>query len=634
MKGVDIHYKRALRSIVGILVVMLLIVEGNALLSNVTVRWDATEDKIHSLSSGTRKVLDQLSSPVTIRFFYNKNVTDLPVTLTLFAKRVQEFLIEYENAGPGKVRLEQYEPKQDSQEEKWARRFGLRPMQTPSGTAVFCGLVFLQEDRFETIEWLDPARESSLEYNVTRIIHQLQRPERPVLGIISNLPVFGVQKSREDSLMRTDQSARPPWTFIAELKKSYTVQKVPLSADRIDPSTDLLILYHPKDIHPDLRFAVDQYVLGGGNVMVFADPLCLSDNDESESRQILRPGLATEALFSSWGISINPRKVLADLDQASRGGAHERLVEPSAAYITARPAALNQNHLVTAALESMLFPMAGAIEKTNTSPYQFEPLIQSSRNAMLIDSSLAQSEPAVIRSEFQGTGTRFNIAVQIRGKFKTVFEEGPLKKTGTAVGASKDGSGEMTWLKVGKRSATILVVADADLLADRYYLRTRGVYGYLVPEAMNDNLNFLFNACELLTGGDELIELRSRGKVERPFVRVLELERRAREQWLAKEKELIGQIEETNQKLMELERRKDASQALALSPEQEIEVEKIKASKLRVTTALKEVRRKLWEDVNRLGGITKVINIFLMPFVVAVFGIVFSVYRQRKMRRR
>jgi len=160
------------------------------------------------------------------------------------------------------------------------------------------------------------------------------------------------------------------------------------------------------------------------------------------------------------------------------------------------------------------------------------------------------------------------------------------------------------------------------------------VLGFVVSKVFNDNLNFLSNVCEILTGSDELIGLRSRGTFERPFTAVLDLQRQAQERWLAKEKELVRQGEATNRKLRELQKQKDASQRLILSPEQEAEIAKFREEKRKINRELKQVRKNLRADIETLGTTLKGINIFLMPVLVSIAGVGFAIYKQRRMRRR
>jgi gliding motility-associatede transport system auxiliary component len=624
-------YKKTLLSSTGVFVVLISIILVNAVCSNINVRWDITEEKLYSLSGGTKKILSNLTYPVTIKFYFSRSNTEWPTEYKLFAKRAWEFLLEYEHAGNGNIIIEYHDPKPDSGDEDWARRFGLSEMQTESGSHVFCGLVFLQADLEERIEWLDPAQEGTLEYDFSRIIHQLQSADKKIIGVVSFLPVFGQENVRSaDALISgrgpTSQSARGRiWSFITELNKIYQVRKVAVSEDTIDPIIDLLIVIHPKDMHPDLRFAIDQYVLSGGKVLIFVDPSNMSDGGSKARSYIAGSERSTKDLFAAWGIDVDFNKVLGDLDQASRSMSGTG--EGDAFEIVVRGEAFNKTNLITASLETMRFPKAGAIIRLKDSELDFEPLIQSGLNATLVPTSQAVGDLATFRTQFSPTKERFNLAVRLRGQFKTAFPEGP---PASPAGATKPADPLTSSIK----PSTIIVVSDADILADETYMKSSG-FGYQPPTVINDNLNFLVNACEVLTGSDDLILLRTRGKFERPFTRVIELERRAQEKWREKETELQQKIESLQQKFRKLESQKSPhQQTFGLSPKQQAEVEKMKFEHERINRELKTVRKSLRADVEMLGTVLKAVNIFLMPLLVALVGVSYGVYRQRKMKRR
>ena len=152
--------------------------------------------------------------------------------------------------------------------------------------------------------------------------------------------------------------------------------------------------------------------------------------------------------------------------------------------------------------------------------------------------------------------------MRVRDIFKTAFPEGlPESKK-----ESDKKDQNSSHIDKGTKKSTIIVIADVDMLADGYYISKGSFLGFPVSEVFNDNLNLLSNASEMLTGSEDLIGLRSRGSFERPFSVVLELERRAQERWMSKEKELVKRAEETNRLLNELQQRKDESQKLIISP--------------------------------------------------------------------
>jgi ABC-type uncharacterized transport system involved in gliding motility auxiliary subunit len=629
IKNQDRDYKKTLVSTAGVVVLFVILVLANVILSYANIRWDTTEDKIYSLSRGTRNILSGLAEPVTIKFFYSASNSNLPINIKLYAKRVREFLSEYEHAGKGRVKVESYDPKADTDEEEWAQKYGMRAMRVSSGDTIYFGLVFLAADKEERIEFLDPSREELLEYDVTRIISRLQSPEKKVIGVISGLPVFGGPLNPGTPL---GPAVERPWLFITELKKTYEVREIDLSADRIDPSVNLLLILHPKGLGPKLEYAIDQYVLSGRNAIVFVDPFCISDTAQGQQQFMRVPSSSLDRLFGAWGISMDSSKALADMDQPTRLRTPSGEVEENPTWISARKEAFDQRDVVTSGLESMLFPVAGAIKKTEGSTYEFEPMVHSGKNGSLMEAFKASFGAAAIRRDFVSSGKPFNIVVRVSGKFKTAFPGGPPGGKKSEPGSP--GTSGMGHLEEGKKKATIMVVADADMLADRFYVQTSRVLGFPISKMFNDNLNFLLNSCEILTGSDQLIGLRSRGRFERPFTAVLELKQEAQEKWLAKERELEKQAEDANRRLHELEQQKDVSQKLILSPEQEAEINRFREEKQRIDQELKQVRRSLRADIEALGTTLKGINIFLMPLLVSFAGIVFGVYRQRRVKRR
>jgi ABC-type uncharacterized transport system involved in gliding motility auxiliary subunit len=446
------------------------------------------------------------------------------------------------------------------------------------------------------------------------------------VGIISALPVFGGTQGPPQPSNRT------PWLFVQEMKKSYEVRKIDLSTDRVDPSINLLLILHPRDISAKLQYAVDQYVLSGRNVLIFVDPFCISDTSQGRQQFMRPPGSSLEKLFSAWGIVMDPSKALADFDQPTRVRTRNNMVENSPVWISARGPALSKADVITSRLESMLFPVAGAIKRTESSDYEFEPIVQSGENSALIDVFKANFGASSIRRDFVPAGERHNIAVRVHGRFKTAFPTGQPKeekeKTQSTSNLGKD------HLKTAKEKATLIIVADSDMMADEFYVQRSRILGFAISKVFNDNLNFLFNASEILTGSSDLIGIRSRGKFERPFTTVLKLERRAQERWLSKEKELAKQAENTNRKLRELEQQKDASQRLIISPEQEVEIAKFREQKRRINRELKQVRKNLRADIEALGTTLRNINVFLMPLFVSLGGIGFAIYKQRRMKRR
>ncbi len=634
-KRQGVFFKKALLSVTGLAVLFLILILVNIMASYANVRWDATEDKSYSLSKGTQDILSSMVQPVTVKYFYSQSNPDIPAHIKLYARRVEDFLREYQRASNGMIKLEIIDPRPDSDEEEWAQKYGLQPVQAAGGEPITCGLVFTAADQEETLEWLDPSKEQLLEYDITSTIQGLQNPEKKSVGVITSLPIFG-------SGARAPMPGQPPspeWIFVTEMKKIYNVQEIKPTVRLIDPSLDLLMVVFPKDMSIDLEYAIDQYVLSGGNALIFVDPLCVSYRSGGQQDFMRSSGDALEKVFKAWGVEMDTAKAVADYGQPTQVRTSNQGSEENPLMISARNEAFNRKDVITAGLESMLFPVAGAILQVKNKDgaaavkdYTFETMVDSSEDAAMVDAFKAFLGVDAVKKDFVPAKKRFNIVVRVRGTFNTAFPEGPPKPEKPDIPPVD--LMKYPQLKSGKKPATLVIVSDADMLADNFYVQRSNFFGLNVTEMFNDNLNFLSNSAEMLTGSDELIGLRSRGKMERPFTAVLELRKRAKAQWMDKEKALVAQIEETNRKLQQLEQKKDASEKMIISPEQEAEVAKFKEQKQRISHQLKQVRKNLRADIEALGATLKGINIFLMPLLVSIVGICFAVYRQRKLRRR
>ena len=603
--------------------VLVIVVLLNILLSHTTMRLDATEDGLYSLSQGTRTILGELEQDVTIKVFYSKHEVNIPSHIKNFSQRVLDFLSEYEHYGKGRIHVEVYDPKPDSEEEEWAIKYGMKSIGLPTGDPVYLGLVALAADQEAAMPFIDPTQETRLEYDLTRLIARVQTTKRMKIAIFSGLPVFG--SGMNPMAMGRPQQNLPQWFFIEELKKTYELIQVQPDAERIDPSADLLILFHPKGMSDGLAFAVDQYILGGGNAIVYADPLSLMDDPR------MGPGGSIpETLFKAWGIRMPAGKAVADYNYATRLRNRNNQVETNPMWLSIQAGAFNGDDVTTANLESMLMPVAGAIEVVPDGPLEVVPLVTTSPNNQLVDAFAHNLDVDTLRRDFKPSGTAKNLAVRISGTFKTAFPDGKPKKAADAEADTAAAENSEPALDTGNGESVVVVVADSDLLYDGYYLSKQNFLGFDISNIFNDNLNFLLNTCEMLTGNPALIGIRSRGTFERPFTKVQELEQRAQDRWLDQEQALVRQVEATNEKLRMLEQQKDASQRAILSEEQEKEIARFQEEKLKINKELKIVRRNLRADIERLGTTVKFINIFLVPLLIGIGGIVYAIIRRRK----
>lgn len=220
--------------IIGLVIVAAIIGAANLILSNLPLRLDLTGEKLYTLSDGSKAVLGKLENDVTFKFYFSSSSAEMPMQLKTYAQQVQNLLKEYERAGSGRLTLEAYDPKPDSDAEEWAQRYGVEPQNVnPFGQPVYFGLVAVCGEREETLARLSPRTESTLEYDVTRLVTRVAWPERPVVGVMTSLQgVFGQQPNPMMQMQRRQQSQG--WAAFTELKKDYDVREIAPTAESID----------------------------------------------------------------------------------------------------------------------------------------------------------------------------------------------------------------------------------------------------------------------------------------------------------------------------------------------------------------------------------------------------------------
>ncbi len=596
------------RKTVEAVLVAAVVILVNMVAAPVNLRWDVTADRIYSFSDGTLKILEKIRHPVTLRLFYSSHAIHLPLHLKNYARRVIDMLGEYQKAGAGKVKIEIYDPRPDSDVQEWAERFGIEGFNLPGGQKAYFGLTALAADQEETIPFLDPSREAHLEYDITRIISRVQSAERKTIAVVSALPVFGGPSAG----FGAPPSLRQPWMFIQELRKSYTVLKVDPGRKELPSGTDLLLLFHPKAVSQELLESIDRFARGGGRILAFLDPVCLLDNPQTSMASSDLGGL-----LKKWGIGFDPKKIVADLDHPTQVRVSDSRSESNPLWISASGRAFNRHEPITGQLEEMLLPVAGSFKVDSRSGLKATDLIVSGKAAALVEGFKYGFDAETLRKDLKPNAGPLSLALKVSGRLPA---EGSLT-------AGKEKA-------IKSAPATMVLVADADMLYDGYYVAKQNFMGYTITRVFNDNLNFLLNACELLTGSRDLVAIRSRGRFTRPFTKVEELAKKARQKWLNREQELARAAAEANRKLQQLERQKELARQTIISQAQQEEIRRFQEEKQRIDKELKIVRRNLRADIDNLGRMVKLINLVLMPLLVALAGIGYSLYQNRKAQRR
>ena len=615
----------------GLLVLLVIIGAANLIIANLRLRVDLTAERLYTLSTGSKQVLGKLENDVTLKFYFSASSAEMPMGLKTYANQVQDLLKEYELAGKGRVALEAYDPKPDSDSEEWAQRYGIEPQQTnPFGQPVYFGLVAVCGETEAVIPGFNPRTEATLEYDITRLITRVAWPEKPVIGVLSSLSVLGAPQN--PMMMMRRQQQDQGWTAFRELRKDYTVREIQADAEAIDADIKALIVVHPKNLEDKALFAIDQFVLRGGRLIVCVDPFNIADFEANQQQNPMmmqmgggQAGPSTLGkLFDAWGVTFDTAKIVADLSAATKLNSGNGRVEDNPAFLSLGTANMAKDDLLTAQLSQVMLPFAGALSANTPKEITFTPLITTSTdNACLVDQMNAQFGMSAMRAQLKPDGAQRTLAARLQGTFKTAFPDG-LSTNGTAAAATNAAPAHLT-----SGTSTVMLFGDADFLNDRFCVQVMNSLFGQIAQPINDNLTLFGNTVEQFAGREELIGVRSRGQFNRPFVKVDQLEVKAMKQWQAEEERLEAALQETQQRLADLQQKKSGNERLILSKEQQAELEQFRKTQAETRKQLKEVRKSLNKDIERLGLSLKVVNIALLPLLVIGFGL-FRGLRRRK----
>jgi ABC-type uncharacterized transport system involved in gliding motility auxiliary subunit len=620
---------------VGGLVALAVLFLAVVMLSNVGlrgVRLDLTQNKLYTLSKGTQQVLDELKEPVTLYFYFSRDAAAKQAPLIMpYSARVREFLEELAARSSGKIHLQVLDPQPFSEDEDRAAELGLQSLHGAGGDALYFGLAGTNStDGRSAIPSFQPDREQFLEYDVAKLIQELGTPKKPVIGLLSSIALQGAFDPR------TGQPGEP-WPIFSQLQQLFSIHAVTPDVDHIDKDVDVLMVVHPKSLGPKTLYAIDQFVMRGGRLLLIVDPNSGADTSGQDPNNPLAGAMANHSsdlqpLLGTWGVDYDPSKVIGDLGRglevrASAQAAPIRHI----GILGLRHGDMEPKDVVTSSLELVNLATVGALSAKPGAKTTFEPLLFSSDQAEPMPTQRFNGlmDPNTLRDGFKATGVRYAIAARITGPLDSAYPAGlPAdQKPGGAPSAGPP----TAHLAHSTSPANIVVIADTDFLMDYMWVQVRELLGQRVAQAFANNGDFVANILDNLGGSNALISVRGRASFSRPFERVDALRHQADDRLRAKALELQNQLQQTEAKLTELQNKRNDQTSLTLSPEQEAELKTFTAEKASVRKELRETQRGLDVDINRLNTRLKVLNIALPPLLVAIAGvIVLSMRRRRK----
>ena len=625
-----------------------------------SIRIDLTEDDLFSLADGTRNIVSGLEEPIELLFFYSESATEDQPQIRSYGTRVQELLREIVIASGGNLVLSIVDPEPFSEEEDLATQYGVQPVPvTQGGQGIYFGLVAVELDNekapalrvSETMPLIRPDQEQFLEYEFMQLVTRVANPDLKVVGLLTTLDIDG-------GFDPMTGQATQQWMITDYIRQLYDLRRIETDTEIIEEDVDILMIVHPEGLSEQTLYAIDQHVMRGGETFVFLDPTADSMVSRSERGSMIPAGMRSDlpGLLEAWGVDYASDKVLTDntlalrvqMGQGSRPVAHIGM-------IGANRTALAGDDIITRRLENLNLSSVGALAPRDGATTRFEPLIQSSSDAMLMNASLLEDvlDPSVLFDEFVSANERYTIAARVSGVISSAFPEGRPVSGNAAADTSEeeieadDGndSDEARIEKANSDSATveghltrtsgetnILLFADTDVLTDRLWVQVAQFMGQRIPQPYANNGDFVINALDNLSGGADLVSIRSRGRYSRPFERVVKLQREADDRLRTEEAALLERLAETEEQLAALNTDEGGQLLGQLTPEIQTEIDRFNAELLDTRRSLRDVQFQLTADIEALGSNLKWFNTAAIPMLLTVIALFMSLTRARRRR--
>ncbi|MEK9751979.1 MAG: Gldg family protein [Rhodospirillaceae bacterium] len=593
---------------------------------------DLTEGSLYTLSEGTRKVLAKVDEPITARLYFSRFMGEQSPAHARYYERVRELLERYENLTQGRLRLQLFNPEPFSDDEDSAVAYGLTGVPVnETGDLGYFGLAASNStDDFEIIPFFSPEREAFLQYDLTKLVNALATPKKTVVGVLSTLPINGG--------FLPGAGNRPRWTVIDQINEFFEVQPVPPDAPVIDKDVDILMLVHPKALSAKTRYGIDQFVMRGGKVLAFVDPVAEVDGPGAGYGKPGRSELGD--LMKSWGVELRKDRVAGDLDSARRVNVRagsQVAIADYVGWLSLRPGNFDRDDPAMGALKLINVGTAGILDTVKGATTKFTPLIRTGMRSMAIDAKEFERQPDVIGlfRNFKAGTEPLTLAARITGPAKSAFPYGRPKdaKADAAAKPEDKPKDKPKHLAASAKDIQVIVVADVDMLHDNLWVEAQDMLGkrLLVPFA--NNADFIIGVLENLAGGASLSELRGRTISSRPFELVREIRQAAERRFRTKEEELQKKLEAVRADLNNLIRRENVqSGELILKPADRERMEKARLEMVAIRKELRSVQHELRKDIDSLDSWLKFFNIAAIPLVLAFGTLIFAV--ARRLRRR
>ena len=619
-------------ALAAVLLAMVLFVAFNILTKTTLTqtRLDLTEQRLFTLSEGTRKVLSEIEEPLTLRFYLSTALVETNPYYGSHARRVEELLREYERLAGGGIRLQVYDPEPFSPEEDQAVAEGLQGAALAAGgSVVYFGLTgFNATDDQDVIAFFQPERAAFLEYDLTRMVHNLSNPDKPKVAVLGALPLQG-----------NGLTGFRPWLATGSMEQFFELSVLEADGETLEIGEEIqvLLLAQPEGLSQGALYAVDQFVMRGGRVLALIDPWseALAEINQRGGGYVSTGAAEMAPLLAAWGIEIDPETVVGDRLSARKVAARVRgrqVVTEYVPWLSLDAQRLATEDAVTAELQVVNLNAAGAIVAREGATTTLEPLITSSEQTLPIEVSEIQfaPDPVALLAKFLGPGAPAVLAARITGEIETAFPDGPPE---ALLEAAEDGEAlKQAHLAQSEGAANLIVIADSDLLVDSVWSRADSLFGQRLALPIANNVDLVVNALDNLSGSEGLISLRGRALVDRPLTLIQDIQRDAELEYRQQEQAIVERIEKAEEEISRLQEEEQATGVLQ-SAEADQALAKLRSDLIQARRELRDVQRALRQDIGEVEAWVKGVNIWGMPLVTVVIAAGVLWLRRRRATR-
>ncbi len=608
-----------------VLLLLLILFLSNFILGSLNLNFDATSDRKYTLSKNTETFLKGLQNNIDIKFYYSKTNTSVPAPLKQYADRITGLMQQFEQAAKGKISLQILNPKPDTDEEEVAITSGISPNQFNSEN-FFIGAVLSSGQKDSVIGYFDPSREKFFEYDLARVIYDLTVEKKNTLGILSRFSGNGLSLPYKPE--------QPTEYFASQLYKFFDARfLIPDQIAVIPDDIETLLVIHPEGFPIQAEYAIEQYILKGGNVAILYDPYFRNDptlaTRGNNQRQVSTSSL--DRLFKKWKVETHETEILADRKYATLVGTANGQV-PYTMWFTGTPEALNKDLPISANVNEFIFQEAGGFTIDGNPDIKVVPIVTSSPQTSYVNPfSVLFGNPLEITVNLPYDQGQKYIMAYLSGKFESAFDSAPeateQEKSDPII--LREVTTRPAQIKSSESAGRVLLISDVDFISDVVSVSKGSFLGQELVQQRNDNLNLFFASLIDLQSDKTLALIQPRAVTNRPFTTFSRMQIAAQAKYQNSEESLKRELASLQQSLKEI-KPQEGSSKLEISPEQLAQVKAYQVQEVAARKELRNTRKLLREDIELLITWLTIFNVLLVPILMAAIGVL--VYTKRAKR--